>query len=217
MKNFDLSLYFVTDSSYQEEEKFLAQIDAACSGGVTCVQVREKKKSSRAYYETVLAVKKITDRYRIPLIVDDRLDIALSAGAAGVHLGGEDLPVKKVREIADALGRPDFIIGATAKTVDWALDEEAQGADYLGVGAIYPTATKVKTVLTSVDTLKAIRDRVHIPLVAIGGLNAENLDVLKDAQIAGISVVRALQLAEDPAAAVKRLRGRAEELGILAK
>ena len=208
MKNFDISLYFVTDSRYQDEAGFLHQIEEACAGGATIVQLREKDKTSREYYNLGLKVKAITDKYNLPLIIDDRLDIALVIGAAGVHVGAEDLPVKRIREIAGN----DFIIGATAKTVEWALDEENQGADYLGVGAIYPTKTKVKTVLTSVDTLTDIIHHVHIPVLAIGGLNGDNLDVLKGAPINGIAVVRALQCAEDPRKTAQDLLAKSHAL-----
>lgn len=205
---FDLSLYLVTDSSYHEEAEFLRRVEEACRGGVTLVQLREKEGSSRAYYELACRVKAITDRYQIPLIIDDRVDIALACGAAGVHLGASDLPVSVARAI---LG-PDKIIGATAKTVPWALDEVAQGADYLGVGAIYPTATKVTTVLTSTDTLKNILQAVPVPVVAIGGLDEDNCGILQGIPINGIAVVRAIMLADDPCQAAARLLERSKAL-----
>ncbi|MCD8084684.1 MAG: thiamine phosphate synthase [Clostridiales bacterium] len=205
---FDLSLYLVTDSSYHEEPEFLRRVEAACRGGVTLVQLREKNRTSREYYELACKVKAITDRYEIPLIIDDRVDIAQACGAAGVHLGAADLPVSVARKI---LG-PDYIIGATAKTVPWALDEKAQGADYLGGGAMFPTATKVTTVLTPVTTLADIIREVQLPVAAIGGLDAENCGVLEGIPVDGIAVVRALMLAEDPEQAARKLRSRAEEL-----
>ncbi len=205
---FDLSLYLVTDSSYHEEPEFLRRVEAACRGGVTIVQLREKNRSSREYYTLACQVKAITDRYGIPLIIDDRVDIAQACGAAGVHLGAADLPVSVARRI---LG-PDRIIGATAKTVAWAMDEKNQGADYLGVGAMFPTATKVNTVLTPVSVLADIIREVRLPVVAIGGLDAENCSVLEGIPVDGIAVVRALMLADDPERAARELRGRAEEL-----
>ena len=205
---FDLSLYLVTDSSYHEEAEFLRRVEEACQGGVTLVQLREKDRSSRAYYQLACQVKAITDRHQIPLIIDDRVDIALACGAAGVHLGASDLPVSVARQI---LG-PDKIIGATAKTVPWALDEVAQGADYLGVGAIYPTATKVTTVLTSTQTLGEIIQAVPVPVVAIGGLDGDNCGVLQGIPISGIAVVRAIMLADDPRQAAAGLRRRVDTL-----
>lgn len=204
----DLSLYLVTDSSYHGEAEFLRRVEEACRGGVTLVQLREKEGSSRAYYELACRVKAITDRYQIPLIIDDRVDIALACGAAGVHLGASDLPVSVARAI---LG-PDRIIGATAKTVPWALDEVAQGADYLGVGAMYPTATKVTTVLTSTDTLRDIIQAVPVPVVAIGGLDGDNCGILQGIPVSGIAVVRAIMLADDPCQAAARLLERSKAL-----
>lgn len=204
----DLSLYLVTDSSYHGEAEFLRRVEEACRGGVTLVQLREKEGSSRACYELACRVKAITDRYQIPLIIDDRVDIALACGAAGVHLGASDLPVSVARAI---LG-PDRIIGATAKTVPWALDEVAQGADYLGVGAMYPTATKVTTVLTSTDTLRDIIQAVPVPVVAIGGLDGDNCGILQGIPISGIAVVRAIMLADDPCQAAARLLERSKAL-----
>lgn len=205
---FDLSLYLVTDSSYHEEEEFLRRVEAACQGGVTLVQLREKDRGSRAYYDLACKVKAITDHYQIPLIIDDRVDVALACGAAGVHLGASDLPVSVARRIMG----PDKIIGATAKTVPWAQDEVSQGADYLGVGAIYPTATKVTTVLTATDTLRDIIQAVPVPVVAIGGLDEDNCGILQGIPISGIAVVRAIMLADDPRQAAARLLERSKAL-----
>ena len=205
---FDLSLYLVTDSSYHEEDEFLRRVDLACQGGVTLLQLREKTRSSRDYYQLACKVKAIADRYAVPLIIDDRVDIAQACGAAGVHLGAADLPVSVARRI---LG-PDRIIGATAKTVPWAADEAAQGADYLGVGAMFPTATKVTTVLTGTDTLHDIIRAVPLPVVAIGGLDADNCGVLAGIPISGIAVVRAIMLADDPRGAAQALLRRSKEL-----
>ena len=139
------------------------------------------------------------------------MDVALAADAEGVHLGAEDMTVSMARKI---LGE-DKIIGATAKTVPWALEEEAQGADYLGVGAIYPTITKVKTVLTSTDTLRDICKAVSIPVNAIGGLNRDNIDVLTGIPIAGICAVSAIMKADSPKEAAEGLKARAKELGLI--
>ena len=207
----DTSLYFITDSTGFSEEEFLRRIEAALRGGVTLLQLREKDKTTREYLELARKVHVLTKRYGVPLIIDDRLDIALAIGAEGVHLGQSDLPIDLARKI---LG-PDKIIGATAKTVPQALEAYQQGADYLGVGAIYPTTTKVKTVLTSTDTLRDICAAVPIPVNAIGGLNRDNIDVLSGIPIAGICVVSAIMKAEDPQQATAELKARAQELGLI--
>lgn len=200
MNPVDLTLYFVTDSSYHTNESFLWTIEEACKGGVSLVQLREKS-GGRDYLWTAFQVKEITDRYHIPLIIDDRVDVALACGAAGVHVGQSDIPVAFARKLMG----PDKIVGATAKTVPQALEAYEQGADYLGVGAIYPTTTKVKTILTKVETLNEIADAVPIPLVAIGGLNAGNLDILKGARMDGIAVVSAIMKSKTPREAAEEL------------
>ena len=202
MKELDLQLYFITDSTGYEEEKFLDQIEQAILGGVTFLQLREKEKSTRAYIELAEKVHQITKRYKIPLIIDDRVDVAMAIDAEGVHVGQSDMPV----HIARKLMGPDKIIGATTKTVDQAVEAYKQGADYLGVGAIYPTTTKVKTVLTSIETLEEICFTVPIPVNAIGGLQKENIDILKGIPIAGICVVSAIMKAQDGRIAAEELR-----------
>jgi len=211
MKSFDTSLYFITDSTGYEGDEFLRRVEAALQGSVTIVQLREKTKSTREYIALAEKVHALTKKYNVPLIIDDRVDVALAADAEGVHLGAEDMTVAVAREI---LGE-DKIIGATAKTVPWALDVAAQGADYLGVGAIYPTTTKVKTVLTSTDTLRNICEAVSIPVNAIGGLNKDNIDVLSGIPIAGICAVSAIMKADDPRTAAAELKARAKELSLI--
>ena len=208
MKKFDTSLYFITVSTGFTEEEFLRRTEAALRGGVTFLQIREKDKSTREYLSLARKVHELTRKYNVPLIIDDRMDIAMAIDAEGVHLGQSDMPIDLARRI---LGQ-DKIIGATAKTVSQALEAWQQGADYLGVGAIYPTTTKVKTVLTSTDTLRDIFRAVPIPANAIGGLNKDNIDVLAGIPIAGICVVSAIMKAEDPQIAAEELRKRAKEL-----
>ena len=208
MNPVDLTLYLVTDSTYHTEESFLHTVEEACIGGATIVQLREKGGSSRDYLNQALKVKEITDRYHIPLIIDDRIDIALACDAAGVHVGQSDLPVSYARRL---LG-PDKIVGATAKTVPQAIEAYVQGADYLGVGAMFPTTTKVVTILTAPATLTEIRHTVPIPVVAIGGLNRGNMDILKDTAADGIAVVSAIMKAEDPRSAAEELKKHMIEL-----
>ena len=211
MKHLDTSLYFITDSTGLSEEEFLRRTEEALRGGVTLLQLREKNRTTREYLSLAEKVHELTRRYGVPLLIDDRLDVAMAMDAEGVHLGQSDLPIRMARRI---LG-PDKIVGATAKTVPQATEAYEQGADYLGVGAIYPTTTKVKTVLTSTDTLRDICKAVPIPVNAIGGLNKTNIDVLCGIPIAGICVVSAIMKADDPRQAVVDLRDRAKELGIL--
>ena len=211
MKNFDPSLYFITDSTGYGEEEFLQRTEAALQGGATLVQLREKDKSTREYLSLAKKIHKLTQRYRVPLIIDDRLDVAMAVGAQGVHLGQSDMPI----DIARSIVGNDMIIGATAKTVTQALEAYEQGADYLGVGAIYPTTTKVRTILTSTDTLRDICQAVPIPVNAIGGLNKGNIDVLAGITIAGICAVSAIMKAEDPKTAVEELKEEAHELALI--
>ena len=211
MKQFDTSLYFITDSTGFTEDEFLQKIEAALQGGVTFLQIREKEKSTREYLSLARKVHDLTRNYNVPLIIDDRMDIAMAMDAEGVHLGQSDMPIDLARKI---LG-PDKIIGATAKTVPQALEAYEQGADYLGVGAIYPTTTKVKTILTSTDTLREICNTVPIPVNAIGGLNQDNIDVLSGIPIGGICVVSAIMKAEDPKKAAEELTIRARALQLI--
>ena len=211
MKKFDPSLYFITDSTGYTEEEFLDRVEEALKGGVTLLQLREKNKSTREYIRLAEKVHAIAKRYNVPLIIDDRVDVALAIDAEGVHVGAEDMPIATARKLMG----DDKIVGATAKTVPWAKDAYEQGADYLGVGAIYPTTTKVKTVLTSPDTLRDICRAVPIPANAIGGLNKDNIDVLRGIPIAGICVVSAIMKAPDPRVAAEELKNRAKALGLV--
>ena len=207
MNKLDLRLYLVTDSTGRNEGDFLDIIDKACDGGVTLVQLREKDKGGLEYLKLAEKVKRVTDRHNVPLIIDDRVDVAMAVGAAGVHVGQSDLPVYAARELMGA-GK---IVGATAKTVEQAETAKAQGADYLGVGAIYPTTLKVITVLTEVSTLDAIAERTGLPVVAIGGLNADNMHVLYNSAASGIAVVTAIMQSADPRAAAQTLKAQVRQ------
>ncbi len=198
----DTSLYFITDSSGFSEEEFLIRVEEALHGGVTILQLREKNKTTREYISLAEKVHGITKKYNVPLIIDDRVDVALAVDAEGVHLGADDMDIETARKI---MGK-DKIIGATAKTVERAVSACNDGADYLGVGAIYPTTTKVKTKITSVETLKEIVKSVHIPVNAIGGLNSENVYVLKGSGISGICVVSAIMKADNPCDEARKLK-----------
>lgn len=203
-------MYFITDSTNYSEEEFLYRVEQALMGGITLLQLREKDKSTREYMDLAEKVHTLTKKYNVPLIIDDRVDVALAIDAEGVHVGQSDMPVSMARKLMG----DDKIVGATTKTVPQALEAYEQGADYLGVGAIYPTTTKVKTVLTSTETLGNICSAVPIPVNAIGGLNKDNIDVLKGIPIAGICVVSAIMKADDPKQAAVELQARAKELGL---
>ena len=205
---FDTTLYFITDSTGYEQDEFLRRVRSALEGGVTIIQLREKNRTTREYIELANAVHEITKEFGVPLIIDDRIDVMLATGAEGVHVGAEDMPVAMARQL---IGK-DKILGATAKTVEAATKAYNDGADYLGVGAIYPTTTKVKTVLTSTETLDAITKAVPIPVNAIGGLNSTKLGVLKGIDIAGICAVSAIMKADDPKRAAEELRDAFAEL-----
>ncbi len=208
--NFDCSLYLVTDSTGLDERDFLRRVEEACAAGVTLVQLREKERDGREYLNLAMKVKEITDKYNIPLIIDDRIDIAMSIDAAGVHVGQSDINVRYARKL---LGE-NKIVGATTKTIEQAKEAVSEGADYLGVGAIYPTTTKVTTVITEVSTLSNICEVVDIPVVAIGGLNENNCDVLIGSKISGIAVVSAIMKAKDIKEATKRLKEKVNSIKI---
>jgi len=205
---FNSELYFITDSTPYELDEFLWRVEDALKGGVTLMQLREKNRTTKEYIELAQAVHKICRKYNVPLIIDDRVDVMLAVDCEGVHLGAEDMPLDMARRIIG----PDKILGATAKKVDVAKAAYEAGADYLGVGAIYPTTTKVKTIITSTETLDAICKAVPIPVNAIGGLNASNMDVLKGIDIAGVCAVSAIMKAELPRLAAESMKKKFREI-----
>ena len=196
----DYSLLLVTDHCH-DVAAFCSTIESAVRSGVSMVQLREKTAGSRDFYQLALRVQQITQQYKLPLIINDRLDIALAVDADGVHVGQEDLPVSVVRRL---LG-PDKIIGATAATVAAALHAEAEGADYIGSGAVFPTLTKPGKQVLPLAVLTQIKQAVRVPVVAIGGITADNLLALKNTGIDGIAVVSAIMNSADPAAATQEI------------
>lgn len=202
---FDLTLYLVTDPKLSDGD-LPGKVDTAIQGGVTLVQLREKIADSRQFLETALRVREVTDRYGIPLIINDRIDIALACNAAGVHLGQQDIPCKIAREI---LG-PDKLIGVTAKTVEQAIQAERDGADYLGCGALFPSGAKPEAQPMTLSTLSEILASVHIPVTAIGGINAENVHLPVEAGANGVAVVSAILGQPDVSAAARKLREKIE-------
>lgn len=200
-ENLDYTLYLCTDRGLMSTDTLEKAVEEAILGGVTMVQLREKDCSSREFYETALRIKKITDAYEVPLLINDRVDIALAVDADGVHIGQSDLPVKIARKI---LGK-DKIIGVSARNVAQALEAEQNGADYLGVGAMYATGTKKDAKVTSREELLKIRQAVKIPIVVIGGINQKTLSNFKGIGINGLAVVSAVIAAEDIKAAAAEM------------
>ena len=192
-KKIDFTLYLVTDRGWLGERSLPECVEEAILGGATLVQLREKEISSKAYLELAEAVKAVTDRHGIPLIINDRIDIAFAAAAAGVHLGPEDLPVPVARRLLGG----NKIIGASAATLEEALSLQAQGADYLGVGALFPTATKEGTEQVGLDDLRRIKSALRIPVVAIGGITAENVRPVVETGVDGVAVVSTIMNQRD--------------------
>lgn len=201
-----LLLYAVTDRKENSQRDFLEQVEMALQNGVTMLQLREKELEDEAFVEEAIQVKKICEKYHVPLLINDRLEVAIKCGADGVHVGASDLPVREIRK---RMGR-DFIIGATAKTIIQAESAEREGADYLGVGAVFPSVTKKNAIRITQKQLREICTAVSIPTVAIGGITKENVLQLADTHIHGIAVVSALFGAKDMGSA-------ATELAALAK
>ncbi len=204
----DYCLYLCTDRHTNGKLDFLQIIEQALQGGCSVVQLREKECDTREFYQRATDIKTVTDRYHIPLIINDRIDVCMAVDADGVHLGQEDLPVREARKI---LG-DEKIIGVSAHNIEEALKAWKEGADYLGVGAIFGTKTKKNTVDTSIETLKEICSRVPIPVVAIGGISADNIVQLKHTGINGVAVVSAIMTAEEPKRAAAELLIKVREV-----
>ncbi len=203
-----LRLYAVTDRACLKGASLEDAVYAALSGGATMIQLREKSISDADYICTAKKIKKICEGFNAPLIIDDNVSVAIESGADGVHIGQNDMPLEAARRL---MGK-DKIIGVTAKTVDQAVAAERGGADYLGCGAVFGTKTKADAVKMSAETLTSITHAVSIPAVAIGGINAENIDGLKNTGIAGVAVVSGIFAAADIRAAAAELLRKAEML-----
>ena len=207
MKNVDYTLYLVTDRDVLRGRDLIKCIEESILGGVTLVQLREKNVTSREFYEIAIKVKEVTSRYNIPLIINDRLDIALAIDADGLHIGQKDLPASVARKI---LGK-EKILGVSAATLQESLKAEKDGADYLGVGAVFSTSTKKDTRDVSYETLSSITSSVNIPVVAIGGINEKNVTKLKESNIDGIAVISCILGKEDVKGAAEKMLDRFKE------
>ncbi len=203
-----LLLYAITDRSWVGKQSLYEQLEDALIGGVTLVQLREKNLDEDTFLTEALQIKELCHRYNVPLIINDHVDIALKSGADGVHVGIEDAPVAEIRQ---KTGKA-FIIGATAKTVEQAQAAEKAGADYLGVGAVFPSPTKQNAIRITTTQLKEICSSVSIPAVAIGGIQLDNMKMLQGGGMAGIATVSAIFAAEDIKTATATLKERAKAI-----
>ena len=201
-------LYAVTDRAFTGKQTLEQQIEEALASGVTLLQLREKALPEELFLEEALRVRRITERYGVPLIINDNIRIALQCGADGVHVGQGDLEAGKARSL---LG-PDKILGVTAKTVEQAIRAEAQGADYLGSGAVFPSPTKTDAIPMTRGTLAAICRAVSIPVTAIGGITAANVSLLSGSGFAGAAVVSGIFGQDSIAPAVRTLREKLQKV-----
>jgi len=198
----DYSLYLVTDRSLMAASTIEECVERAVRGGCTLVQLREKTASSREFYETALRARKITADLGVPLIINDRADIALAVNADGLHVGQDDLPLDAARRV---MGK-DAIIGVSANNLTEALAAGAMGADYLGVGAMFATGTKTDANPASMDELRRIRAEIKLPIVVIGGINKNTVPLFAGTGIDGIAVVSAVVSQKDPCGAARELK-----------
>ncbi len=202
-----LLLYAVTDRGFAGKQTLYEQIEDALRGGATILQLREKNLPEYEFIKEAIEVKKLCEKYGVPLIINDNLEVARKSGADGVHVGIGDMAVAEIRKRAPA----DFMIGATAKTAAQAVAAESAGADYLGVGAVFPSPTKKNAIRITTGQLKAITGSVSIPSVAIGGISARNVMELKGGGMCGIAVVSAIFGADDIFSATADLKQKAIE------
>ena len=204
----DLLLYAITDRRDTDKKTFFEKIEKALQGGVTILQLREKELDEDSFVNEAIEVKALCRKHGVPLIINDNVNVALKSGADGVHVGIEDMPIDEIRRKA-----PDsFIIGATCKTVEQAQSAERLGADYMGVGAVFPSPTKKNAVRITREQLKEICSSVSIPAVAIGGITLENAGELKGGGMSGIAVVSAVFSADDIQKAASLLKEKAKSL-----
>lgn len=184
----DYTLYLVTDRRLMSTPTLPEAVEQAILGGCTMVQLREKETSARSFYRLAEEIKQITDRYQIPLIINDRIDIALAVGASGVHIGQKDIPASVARKII----QQDMLLGVSAASVEEAIQAQQDGADYLGIGAMFPTVTKDDARAVTMAELHKIRQAISIPIVTIGGINRDNIASFHSMDINGVAIVSAI-------------------------
>lgn len=185
---YDYTLYLVTDRSLMSTATLIEAVEQAILGGCTMIQLREKNISSLDFYRQSVEVKKITEQYHVPFIINDRIDIAMAVNADGVHIGQSDIPAAIVRDLIGT----DMLLGVSAASVKEAVQAANDGADYLGVGAMFPTGTKTDANYVSIEELKKIRHAVNLPIIAIGGINKSNIKLFYNTGINGLAVVSAI-------------------------
>lgn len=200
--NFDYTLYLVTDRQLMSCDTLTESVEQAILGGCTMIQLREKELSSFEFYNQAVDVKQVTDKYHIPLIINDRIDIAMAVQAAGVHIGQRDLPAAVVRKVIGG----NMLLGVSVSSVAEAIQAQQNGADYLGVGAIFPTGTKTDADSVSMEELRKMRAAVSLPIIVIGGINKENAGCFKPMGIDGLAVVSAIIAQSDIQAAATELK-----------
>lgn len=204
----DLVLYAVTDRSWLGDSSLYDQVESAIEGGATFIQLREKNLDEADFLSGAKEIQKLCREYKVPFVINDNVEIAAQIDADGVHVGQSDMEAGDVRK---RLG-PDKIIGVSAQTVEQALKAQEHGADYLGVGAVFPTGSKADATEVSHQTLKEICDAVDIPVIAIGGITKENVSELKGSGICGIAVISAIFAQKDIRKAVAELKQKVEEI-----
>lgn len=203
-----MRLYAVTDRAWTGKMSLYEQVEAALQGGATCVQLREKYLDRETFLQEARDLVQLCHRYGVPFIVNDEVDIAVECGADGVHVGQEDMKAADVR----AKVGPQMMIGVSAHTVEEALEAVKNGADYLGVGAVFSTSTKTDVSVLSMETLRAVCNAVKVPVVAIGGISEHNLMQLSGSGVDGVAVVSAIFAAEDPKTAAQKLRELSDKM-----
>ena len=203
-----LELYAVTDRHWLGNQTLLEQVQEALDGGATCIQLREKQLDDKTFLQEAIEIQKLCKEYHVPFIVNDNVEIAKDMHADGIHVGQSDMEALDVRK---ALGN-DVILGVSAQTVEQAKKAEAHGADYLGVGAVFPTGSKDDAEDVSYETLKAICEAVSIPVIAIGGITQDNVKDLAGSGIVGIAVISAIFAQKDITQATKDLKQATEQM-----
>lgn len=202
-----LLLYGITDRAWEGRQTLYEQVEEALKGGVTILQLREKNLKEEDFIREAVELRSLCHKYQVPLIINDNVQVAIKSGADGVHVGITDAPVAEIRKLTGK----DFIIGATAKTVEQAGEAEKNGADYLGVGAVFPSSTKKTAIRITREELERICSSVKIPAVAIGGITDENISEIKGGGMSGIAVVSAIFGAENIEKATAKLKEKARE------
>jgi len=201
-------LYAVTDRAWVGKRTLCEQVECAIRGGATCIQLREKELGSDEFLEEAFQLKKLCEKYHVPFIVNDNPEVAVKCGADGIHVGQQDMNARDVRRLVG----DKMIIGVSVQTVEQAIEAERAGADYLGVGAVFPTATKPDASEVSYETLRSICEAVSIPVVAIGGINKGNILELSGSGIDGIALVSAIFTADDITEECRELRSLSEKM-----